>query len=188
MYRAYLDTSCLLNMSWIDAGFDQVSKFHMLAFELYNAQALLRAKLGRAQLEMSHWDLPTPAAIHDEARSETELYYWLQYGAETSIQSTCFRAVRSESLDDWQQWWRLDRIRFARLQEIISLLKQSYLWVGHLVSLLVDRLARPLFPYQLTLRERAWSLLHGSHPPRQDAEICRPAFAEPGRVCCEPAC
>ncbi len=188
MDHAYLDMSCLLNMSWSDADFDQVSKFHMLAFHLDNAQALLRAKLGRAQLELSHLLPPTPAAICDQARFETELYHWLQYDGETSAQLTSFQAVRSENLDEWQRSWRLDRFRLARWQEIISLLRQSYLWVGRLVSMLIDRLTRPLFSYQIIRRERAWSLLHGSHPPREDAGISRPAFAEPGRVCCEPAC
>ncbi len=183
----YSNTSSLPNITLIDPSCGQGSIFRMLAFQLYDAQALLRVKLGRAQLELSHGFLPTPPPIYDEARPQTGAYYWLQYGGETSVQSPCFEAVRSESLEEWQRWWRLDRIRFARLHEIISLLKQSYLWVRHLISLLVDRLTRPLFPYQLVLRERAWSLLHGSHPPRQDAGIFQPAFAEPGRVC-EPAC
>lgn len=183
----YFDAFRHPNTSWIYTGFDQATKSHALAHQLYNAQALLRAKLGRAQLELDNWRAPTPA-VACEGRSDAAQFYWLQYGGESSVQSTSFNAMRSENLDEWQQWWRLDSIRFIRLQKIISLLRQHYRWVGYLVALLVDRLARPLFPYQLILRERAWTLLHGSHPPRQDAGISRPAFAEPGRVCCEPAC
>ena len=188
MYRAHLDTSCLLNMSWIDAGFDQVSKFHLLPFQLFNEQALLRAKLGRVQLELNHWFLPTPAAIHDEHRSETELFYWLQYSIETGVQSTCFRAVTPENLEEWCHWWRLGKIRFERLLEAISFLTRNSRQLSHAIQLLLKKLARPFFPFQFISREHAWSLLHGSHPPRLDAEVPRPAFVESGRVCCEPAC
>jgi hypothetical protein len=175
-------------MSWLNVSFNSLSKLHMLAFQLSQEEALLRAKLGRVQLEFNHWLLPTPAAIYDELTSETELFYWLQYSGETAVQSTCFQAVTPEKLEEWHHWWRLDKIRSARLLEAIRSLTRNSRQLSHAIHLLLKKLARPLFPFQLISREHAWSLLHGSHPPRLDAEMPQPAFAEPGRVCCESAC
>jgi len=178
MNRVYFDSF------WIDASLYEASKFYMMDSQLSNSQALLQARLGRAQLELGQPLLQIPTTVR-LLRPETEFFYWLQYNEGPSLESTCFQAVVPENVERFRDWLRL---RCARLLEAISFLGRNSRLLSHAIQLLLKKLARPLFPYQLMSRERAWCLSHGARPPREDAGICRPAFAERGRVCCEAAC
>lgn len=159
--------------SRIDAGLHLASENHMLAFQLPHEQARVRANLARARLQLSHWFFPAPEAINHEL---SERFSWLQYRSESA--ATCFQVVTVENLEEWQRWWRLDNIRSARLLKVIGYLKRKSGLLSRAIQLLKN-LARPLFPYQLIRREQAWCLLHGAHPPREDAGVGRPAFTEP---------
>jgi hypothetical protein len=163
--------------SWIDAGHDVAGKNHMLACQLLPEQAWVRANLTLAQLQLSYSFFPTPKEANKELSAEP--FSWLQYCAESV--TTCFQVVTPESLEEWQRWWRLEKIRSARLLNAIDLLRRESRLLSRAIQLLKN-LAHPLFPYQTIRREQAWWRLHGAHPPREDAGVSRPAFAEPGRV------
>jgi hypothetical protein len=68
------------------------------------------------------------------------------------------------------------------LWEAITSLGLSLKLLSHAVRLLLKELSRRRFPHQISSDETTWRLLHGSHPPRQDAVLCQPALAELGRV------
>jgi hypothetical protein len=176
------------DVSWLNVSFNSLSKFQMLAFQLSHQEALLRAKLEFAELQLKQLLFPTPAPIHRDIRPENELFYWWANTDAPEVQSISFQAVTSENLEQWHRWWRLGKMRFARLQEAVAFLGRKLKLLSHAIQLLLKALGRPLFAYQLLGREHPWCLLHGAHPPRQHAGIFRPAFAEPGRVRCEPAC
>jgi len=74
------------------------------------------------------------------------------------------------------------QIRAEHLREMVGVLRERCRQLSLAISLLLDMLVSPLFPYQLVRRERAWCLIHGSHPPRPDAGVRGPAVAEFGRV------
>jgi len=68
------------------------------------------------------------------------------------------------------------------LREMVRRLRERCRLLSLAIRLLLDLLFRPLFLHQIVIRERAWSLFHGSHPPRQRPGVGRPVAAELGRV------
>ena len=173
--------------SWIDAGFGQAGKSWALNCSLLSSRALLRDKLRRAQVELGQQLPPMPGTV-EATGPEMGIFSSIQFSGETSVQTPYFLPVASEAVEEWQRWWQLFRIRNERLRETVRLLRQRSRLLNLAISLLLEMLTCPSFLYQLVRRERAWCLLHGSHPPRQNAGICRPAFAEPGRVGCTRVC
>jgi hypothetical protein len=121
-------------------------------------------------------------ATYYQASSVTATY------PENSFPATYFVSVTAETLEEWRHWWRLDIFRVSRFQETESLLRQSSRLLAQAVRLLLQKLSCPPFPFQLIRREEAWSLLHGSHPPKvmQGHEDLHPRNL--GRACRLPVC
>lgn len=63
------------------------------------------------------------------------------------------------------------RIYTAALRARIRALKRSLRLLNFAIRATLKAMARRHFPHRLIRNERSWSLLHGSHPPREDAEI-----------------
>jgi hypothetical protein len=80
------------------------------------------------------------------------------------------------------------QIRVEHLREMVRVLRERCRQLSVAIRLLLDMLVSPVFPYQLVRRERAWCLIHGSHPPRPNAGLRGPAVAEFGRVSHARAC
>lgn len=173
--------------SWMDASGEQAMRYVVDASSFFFERALLRSELRRAQAELDDLWPPMPDTA-DLASPGWGIFQWFQFTARTSVQLPHSLTVTSELIEEWQQWWQRFHVRIERLQETIKLVRQRSRLLDLAISLLLEVLTFPRFPYQLIRRERAWCLLHGSHPPKQDAGICRPAFVELGRVCCEQVC
>lgn len=164
---------------WLDQSFHRASKYRMASFQLLIDHFQLRAKVGRNRLEVSDWSFPFPTPFDTGLiGSEFEPYYWLEYSSETSVVATSFRVLSPESVEEWHRWRWLTEFRLARWREVFAGVKLN-VKLGTLVwQLLLKTLCRPLFADHLSRREYLWMLLHGAHPPRQDAGIFRPAFAQ----------
>lgn len=74
------------------------------------------------------------------------------------------------------------RTRVEELREKIKTLRERLKLLSRIIKLLLTVNIFPRLCRKLIFREKAWCLLHGSHPPRESARVCEPAFAEPGRV------
>ena len=153
------------------------SKFPLLSFQHFIDRFELRAKLGRNRLAESDWSFPFPPPLDRGLGSELELYYWVEDSSETSVVSS-FCVVSPKSIEEWHRWRWLTEYRFARWREIFAGVKLNVRLATQAWQLLLKTLCRPLFADHLSRKEYIWMLLHGAHPPRQDAEIFRPAFAQ----------
>ena len=168
--------------SWIELSVDRTGNFPALASLLFSKRALLENSLRRAQVELSQ-QLPPMLDTRELAGWETGTFFsWMQFSGETLFQPPCFLTAASEAVDEWHRRFRLFEFRIERLSETVRLLRQRSRLLNLAIGLLLQIPACTRFLFQLVRRERSWYLLHGSHPPRPDAAICLPAFAEPGRV------
>lgn len=74
--------------------------------------------------------------------------------------------------------------------EALQLLNSAIRWLNEVIHLLLRYFAHLSFPYQLTLREKKWSVLHGSHPPKALARLAvRPRGTREGllHATCSPS-
>jgi hypothetical protein len=149
-----------------------------LSLQLFAERALVKKRLERAQAQLRELLLRVPDVTYF-VDPEIETLYWLKGVAAVSDSASSIVAVRAKSIETWREWWRHDRMRVARLGKAISVLRQRSRLLLHALRLLLMSLACPRFLAQLICRERAWCLLHGSHPPRKYAGASRPAFAVP---------
>jgi hypothetical protein len=163
--------------SGVDAALAQPNKSRGLVRSLLNKRAFIQAKLRSLQLELDHHLPPVPDPVH-AAIPEMSIFPWARFREETLVPSPCFVIVVSQ-VEEWERWWHLFQVRIERLRETVRQLRQRSRLLNRAISLLLTP-ACPPFQFQLFSRERAWSLLHGSHPPRRNAGICRPAFAKVG--------
>ena len=171
------------DISWIGSSLDSAARFPKANFAFFTQHALVRDRLAQAQLDLNQPVFSSPHAP-SAANLANPLFYWFEFSDEPSTQPTFFLDLTSEKLREWEQWWRREALDRARLREKARRLRKTTRILGFLLRCLLETLSRHRFPCQLIRTQRAWSLLHGSHPPRQDAGRSRPAFAEPGRVCC----
>lgn len=81
--------------------------------------------------------------------------------------------LEPNTVEAWGRAWTIFRIWNEWKRENLAALKQRC----RLCLTVVGFLVRPVFPFHVISKERAWSLLHGAHPPRHDAGIPMPAFA-----------
>ncbi len=157
---------------WLDQSFHRASNYRMASFQLLIDHFQLRAKVERNRLEVSDWSFPFPTPFDSGLiGSEFEPYYWVEYSSETSAVATSFRVLSPESVEEWHRCRWLTEFRLARWREIFAGVKLN-VRLGTLVwQLLLKTLCRPLFAGHLSRKEHLWMLLHGTHPPRQDAGI-----------------
>jgi hypothetical protein len=163
---------------WLDQSPPLASKYGMVSFQLLIDRFQLRAKVGRNRLAESDWSFPFSAPLDNGLGSEYELYYWVEHSSETSAVPTSFRVVSPKSVEEWHRWRWLTEYRFARWRETFAGVKLTLRLVTQAWQLLLKTLRRPLFADHFSHKEHLWMLLHGAHPPRQDAGIFRPAFAQ----------
>jgi hypothetical protein len=152
---------------WLDPSLPLASKYGMVSFQLLIDRFQLRAKVGRSRLEESDWSFPFPAPLDNGL---FELYYWVEHSSETS--------ASPQNVEEWHRWRWLTEYRFARWRETSARVKLTLRLVTQAWQLLLKTLCRPLFADHSSRKEHLWMLLHGAHPPRQDAGIFRPAFAQ----------
>jgi hypothetical protein len=100
--------------------------------------------------------------------AESEQFPW----AGSVLDVECI-PLTPNTVEAWDRAWAVHRILKEWRHEGLEALRQSF----RICLTIVGFLVRPVFPFHLISKERAWSLLHGAHPPRQDAGIPTPAFA-----------
>lgn len=81
--------------------------------------------------------------------------------------------------EDWLHWSPVSVIRIRRLREELERLRCCQ----RLLNLRIRQFLRAVhfrrrFSCQVARNEKSWRLLHGSHPPREDAMASLPASAE----------
>jgi hypothetical protein len=84
------------------------------------------------------------------------------------------------AIEHCRQQWRFLRVEV--LERHVEALRCRLLSISQAIKLRIRELALSYWPQRLAFKERVWSLLHGSHPPRDDARQNEPAFGEFGRV------
>jgi len=163
----------------LDQGFRRASNYHMLPFQLLVDRFQFRATVGRNRLQESDWSFPFLTPFDNKLIGPRfEGYYWVEYCSQASNPGTSIPVVSPESVKKWHCWRWVTEFRLARWGEIFAGVKLN-VRLGTLVwQLLLKTLCRPLFADHLSRTEHFWMLLHGAHPPRQDAGIFRPAFAQ----------
>jgi hypothetical protein len=150
--------------------------------------AALRDRLIRAQAELAQQMLSVPV-LDPLCLVDAEFggNAWLQSVIGDMGSSTSIVAVTPSAIKTWRQWWCSARIRAARLGKKISALSNYLRVLNQTLRSLFTSLGHSSFSHHLVCRQRAWCLLHGSHPPRKHAGADRPVFAETlGRVCRAP--
>ena len=157
---------------WMDQSFHRASNYRMASFQSLIDDFQLRVRVGRNRLEVVDWSFPFLTPFDSERIvSEFEPYYWVEYSGDTSVVATSVRVPSPESVEEWHRWRWLTEFRLARWREIFAGVKLN-VRLGTLVwQLLLKTLCRPLFADHLSRKEYLWMLLHGAHPPRQDAGI-----------------
>ena len=55
--------------------------------------------------------------------------------------------------------------------DALKLVGSALRLLNRLINLVLRHFARPSFPHRITLREKVWSILHGSHPPKASARL-----------------
>jgi hypothetical protein len=78
-----------------------------------------------------------------------------------------------DTVEAWDRAWAVFRIFSEWKLESREAREQSC----RICQTILVFLLRPVFPFHIISKERAWSLLHGAHPPRHNAGIPTPAFA-----------
>jgi len=82
-------------------------------------------------------------------------------------------------------WYAVDVIRIRRLREAIHLLRSLVKLFNSLIRLFLRALSfGRRFSHHISQGEKSWRLLHGAHPPKEDAGLSLPALTELGRVSC----
>ena len=167
---------------WIGSDLDPNAHYHQPDFVFLTDHAMVVGELKRANVELSQTlAVPEPPQV---AIRGAEYFYWLSFSSGMLAESNTLWVATADMLEEWHQWWRRDRALIERLQETLGLLRRLSRLLRRAIRLLVRPHIRPDFHRHISRSERVWLLLHGAHPPREDAGKCRPAFAEPGRVCC----
>ena len=92
--------------------------------------------------------------------------------ADPALGVECF-AFEPDAVEAWDYAWAVLRIFTDWKLKNREAQEQSCRICKSILAFLL----RPVFPFHLISKERAWSLLHGAHPPRHDAGIPTPAFA-----------
>jgi hypothetical protein len=162
----------------LDQSFHWASNYHMSSFQPLIDRFKLRANVGRNRLDVNDWSFPFPTLFDSGLISfRFEGYYWVDYCNETAA-ATSIHKVSPESVEEWHRWRRLTEFRFARWREIFAEVKLNVRLATQAWQLLIKTLSRPAFANDLSRKAHIWMLLHGAHPPRKDAGISRPAFAQ----------
>jgi len=146
---------------------------------LLSEYAVLQDRLIRAQAELAQQMLAVPLLDPTylvDAEFEGNAWFQNIVGDMSSWSSVV--AVTPATIKTWRQWWCNGRVRAVRLGKKISALRNYLRVLSQTLRSLFTSLAHSSFLHQLVCRQRAWCLLHGSHPPRKHAEADRPAFAE----------
>jgi len=123
----------------------------------FQYQCELNLAITKAQLDL----FPT-LEFEDEAESE-------QFPWPGSVE--CVR-LKPKTVEAWDRAWAVQRILKQWRHEGLEALRPFC----RICLTIVGFLVRPVFPFRLISKERAWSLLHGAHPPRHNAGISTPAF------------
>jgi hypothetical protein len=121
---------------------------------------------GKVQLERRLIQLGSELEDTLGATCDADLYLWFESSAEIT--------------DSLHHWYAGDVIRTKRLRKEIRALRLCLKLANRLIR---ARLRLPSFrhlSHQLSYSEKSWRLLHGAHPPREQAGISLPAFAEVG--------
>jgi len=185
------------NNSILGADLPQINPEHFLPPSLFNERTYLKQRLERAEQELHQLfvviaSTSVPQSGHDSqeycellySKSEKlELLYPPRETAWTSSEGSLLepQTFNSAALGNWRHYWkRLFRIEL--LQETISALGEGLRLLNRFIRILLAAVVFPRLYRQLLFRERAWCLLHGSHPPRKRAGLYGPVFAEFGRV------
>jgi hypothetical protein len=170
------------NLDWIDIGFLQPGASGALLPSLLSKRAVNLYRLERARVELSQL-IPAMPEPFESTRLEIWAYYCNLVGDGPSLQLDSFLPTATVVTSEWRSSWQLLQFRVECLREKVRFLRQRSRLLNYGIALLLVILACPRFLCQFIRRERAWSLLHGSHPPRQNAGLAKPGFAQLGRVC-----
>jgi hypothetical protein len=171
--------------SWINLSFGRFMKtpVYNSSFYLDGQHKIAWTKLERTRLELSQ-SLPTVPYNVQTAACATQpgLIGGSQINWYPLISPDESLAITPQMVEQWQWAWRLFATGKERLRETIKVLRKRLEILNRAIGLLLHLLSAPTFLHQLIRLERAWSLLHGAHPPKNDAGKCRPACAESGRA------
>jgi hypothetical protein len=144
---------------------------------------LLEEKLRRTEVALNGQLPPAPDVIQVTDSEAGTILHWMKSAGEL-LYPTFFVDPLSTSVEVLAQQWHLFQIRLERLRETVRLLRQYARLLSLAIRSLLEIETWSRFICQLIRRQRAWYLLHGSHPPRQGAGLCGPDLAQLGRVCC----
>jgi hypothetical protein len=177
----YVD-DCVLR--WNDAISSELISVHVPSLSISGQQTLLQDRLSLAQTGLSQ--LYTP--IGDVVPSDPLpwIFNELPFTIESKIPPTTYIfTLTPERVEGWQRWWRLGKVHAERLRRTIEILERGSRLLSHVIRLILRKLTYPDFLYQFIRRERAWSLLHGSHPPKMMVQECADLHSQNfGRVSC----
>jgi hypothetical protein len=132
---------------------------------------LLKARLAGAHAELSHPFFPK---LEGGLVDSSETNPWGQLDLDSDI-CTEWRFFAEDAVEVSDRYWKIHEFCRAMRRKNFDLLERWCKVCGTAVNLLL----KPVFWFLLILRERDWCLLHGSHPPRQNAGISTPVFAMP---------
>jgi hypothetical protein len=97
------------------------------------------------------------------------------------IYDSSIERMEAVSIRDSSIWTTLQfRIRY--LQYKIAFLRDCARFIELMVRILLEVILFPRIEHRFVRRQRAWTLLHGSHPPKKNASEGQLAFADPRRV------
>jgi hypothetical protein len=131
---------------------------------------LLNARLAWARAEIGHPFFPNleVGVVHSSATNPSSGLLDLDGDICTE-----WRFFTADAVEVSDRQWKIFEFCRAIRRESFDLLEG---WC-RVCCAAVNILLRPLFRFLLISRERDWCLLHGAHPPRQNAGISAPVFA-----------
>jgi hypothetical protein len=143
-------------MGWANGSLTSFYQFLTAREELRQLRADIRRKLEASDSYVDCDD----SVIRDEIAQCFSAHRLALPTHWDGVPSSSATALGTSS--DWQQLYPSDAL---------ELLGSAILWLDEVIHLILRHFARPSFPHQMILRERKWSILHGSHPPKKPARL-----------------
>jgi hypothetical protein len=129
--------------------------------------ALLGERLRLAQQRLNETYTYFPLSI-ERPVIPAAIFNWMPFAGDSLSPPSCV-FVTPHTLHEWQLWWLFDEFRNWRAEDFCQVLAEAGWLLNETIRLALKKFARPQFPHRVTLKEKIWIVLHGSHPPKEDA-------------------